>query len=158
MKTIILSILILFSFTACKAQNERFNHVSYDKIKINNLFDFDTNPITVKSHIGNPVSIQSEYYEMDEVNATAYYYNGLKIDFVNNRISYFKITNNTYSLFIDGLEIKVGDPISVINNRFSKSYKERGSEATSIGIGNTDSWILIIISNDIITGIEKRSS
>jgi len=157
MKTIVFTFLISFVFITCKGQNNHLNHVTHDKVKFNNLFDYDTNPSMVKSKIGNPISIKSEYDEMQDTDAIVYEYDGLKIYFINNIIYDFVITKNTYSLFIDGLEVKVGDSINVIKNKFPKSYNERIlNEGTGIVLSDWDSAIMFYLSNDVITKIENK--
>ncbi|MDG1041062.1 MAG: hypothetical protein P8H13_02880 [Polaribacter sp.] len=157
MKTNILTFLIAFAFLSCNAQNDHLNHVTHDKVKFNNLFNYDTNPNTIKNSIGNPISITLRFSELQDTNVTVYNYNGLKIDFINNIIYDFEITNNTYSLFIDGLEIKVGNHINTLENKFPKSYNQRTQEGISIIVNDWDSWILINTNNNLITKIEHRN-
>ena len=140
-----------------KERNNHLNHVTHDKVKFNNLFNYETNPNTVKNNFGNPNSITTRFSELQDTNVTVYNYNGLKIDFVNNIIYDFEITKNTYSLFIDNLEIKVGNHITTLKNKFPKSYNQRTQESTSIIVSDWDSWILINTTNNIITKIEHRN-
>lgn len=144
-----------FVHVSCKAQPaDNFTGT----LTINDTIELGDTPQAITAKFSQPNDVESVYWEMDEVTATYYKYNGGEFRFVSNKLESFKFTSSTYKLKLGTFELKVGNNISTLSSAFPKSYSIRSSEGTSITLGTGDYQYISIgtNSNGVITEIELR--
>jgi len=160
MKNFNLSILVFFLVViSCTGQSSKINTFT-GEVKINNQLTLGDTKQAAKDIFGEPDDVSTEYWEMSEETVTNYHYNnGAKFQFVNNGLASFVITSSNFSIVMDSFQLQVGNNINSIQNKFTKSYNNRGSDGiTSIALGTGDYNFLWIQfdSNNLITKIDLR--
>lgn len=96
---------------------------------------------------------------MDEITVDKLNYSGLSLFFAHNKLESFKVTDNTHSIKLDGLAIRIGENISSIENKFRSSFALRKDGNAIINLNEGDFRFILIEYNmysGIITGIELR--
>lgn len=107
------------------------------------------------NNFGNPDSVISHTDEFEGTAFQEYIYLKSSFYIVSNNFTSFDMRDNAFQF--DYGKIKVGDQIEVIEKIFHKSYSKRevGKFETTIRvkIGKSDSYVLFICCNQIITRI-----
>lgn len=95
-------------------------------------FDYvSTNTISLSesdflSKFINPISVSSEYGEMNEDFSNVYKYNGAEAWFYKDKLDGLIFTNSNYKFILtNGITIKVGDNISIVAKCFPNSWVNR---------------------------------
>ncbi len=143
MKKIFLIITIVIMGIGCKAQTYSNNSVKNEKIKINNIFSFNTSIYKVKNVLGNPLDITIKYDEFFDDNIKILKYKGITLYFYNDELIDFVITKHNHSLYIDDFCIKVGMSLKLLAKRFPKSYKNMKDDILCVDVKKMDYTILI---------------
>ena len=147
-KIIILTIVLLLNIN-CNSQNDI---IGASSLTINNLTVLDKEKSFLLQNFGQPLSIEQEYLEMDNINAEKYLYSGILFYLVENKVYSFQILNNTYS--ITAHKIKIGDNINILQNIYPISYSNKKNGLIAINIIGYDRYIGIRYnSNNIIQKI-----
>lgn len=138
-KKIFLSIVIVYAFiTISFITKKQSIEIDTDAI---NLTEFDmvpkefdyvsTNTISLSesdflSKFINPISVSSEYGEMNEDFSNVYKYNGAEAWFYKDKLDGLIFTNSNYKFILtNGITIKVGDNISIVAKCFPNSWVNR---------------------------------
>ncbi|MDH1602232.1 hypothetical protein [Empedobacter sp. GD03739] len=149
MKNIITAIL-LFVFTNVLAQT----HISTSNVFLNNSISLKNNITTtvLKNTIGNPLSTESIYSEIDDANMLSYIYSNARYNFINDSLVSFELNINSI-IKINNTIITVGKTLdSAINEQF-KVFKttSQGVEFYKIPLSidniEMDYYILININS-----------
>jgi hypothetical protein len=145
-------IIIIFTFIvvnySCKAQN---NSIASSQATINGISFLGNNVSLLTQHLGQPVSIEDYYFEMEEVNSKKYNYNGILFYVINNKIDSFEITNNNYSFTSNNL--KIGNSISIIQTIYPLSFTNKKNNGITLPFNNIDKFIIISYNNNLIEKI-----
>lgn len=150
MKKSILIITFLASILTCKGQT---NTIDSNELTINNLEMFGKDKSFLIQNLSNPISITQEYFEIQELYADVYTYDGILFYLVDNYIDTFKISNNKFSL--TNFKIKVGDNISNLQNYYPISFNSRKDNAIVLSLTDIDASVVIEYNpSNIITSIE----
>ena len=153
MKKIIYIVLVTLYTISCKAQIDMINIAD---IEINNLNLINQDESLLIQNFGQPLSIENELFEMDNIYSDKYVYNGAFFYIINNKIEYFEISNSSYGL--TDYNFKVGDNINSLKNTFPLSYCNKKSNHLSININGFDRFIAFTYdSNNIIQKIGMYS-
>lgn len=84
---------------------------------------------------GLPLEKKIMYSEIDETNMDHLVYNGLDVWFINNNFESLSLNSKNYCLiFLNGIEIKVGDDVSSIINLFPKSWLNKRDDLIFVGL------------------------
>ncbi|MGL5236144.1 MAG: hypothetical protein ACRC8Z_15580 [Empedobacter falsenii] len=146
MKNIITAIL-LFVFTNLVAQN----YVNTSDIYLNNNISLNNHITTVilKNTLGNPVSTQTTYSEIDNANMLNFIYSNAKYNFINDDLVSFELNKNA-TLKINNITITVGETSeSIINNNFQIFKKNNSFEYYQIPLATNNNLIDYFISIEI---------
>lgn len=156
MKTILF--LISFFIVTLSANSQALDMVDSDKLLVNNSLNYQTSKSQIISIMGDPVSVTTEYWEMDEEDVEKLTYPGAVFYFKNNTIESFCLTGPEHSLKLNNTVVKTGNNILTLQSAFPASYNNRGSDGLSINIAPGDyKYILVHFdSGNIITKIEQR--
>jgi hypothetical protein len=150
MKKSILIITFLVSILTCKGQT---NTIDSNELTINNLEMFGKDKSFLIQNLSNPISITQEYFEIQELYADVYTYDGILFYLVDNYIDTFKISNNKFSF--TNFKIKVGDNISNLKNYYPISFNSRKDNAIVLSLTDIDASVVIEYNpSTIITSIE----
>lgn len=137
---IYLAFLLISFFNKAEAQS--LNKLDFDQIAVKKNTGTTTGSkycprgtsSSLVAALGKPMSITTEYSEIDEVDMTVYNYNGAKFYFIEGYGHGFNITSNNYHIVTnstldseDSLKnyYKVGDPVSKVQANYPDSYNSR---------------------------------
>ena len=135
MKNIILLITITIASLSCMAQNT----INANELTINGVAIRGKNKSMLISNFGQPLEIEKDYNEMDEVDMYIYKYDGAVFYVIKNLIDDFEITKNKYRLTKH--DIKIGDNIEKLKNIFPLSYSKKSETHMSIHIEKYDVYV-----------------
>ena len=120
MKKITIIGFILFSINGIAQKNDA---LFLNQITIN-TFSFQQTEPSLVSIIGKPETIGNYYNEIENENWQDYRYSGNSFYFFTNQLIGFELKSDAFYFY--NPIIKVGNPISGINNLFPNSYLNRG--------------------------------
>ncbi|MBN7814858.1 hypothetical protein [Algoriphagus pacificus] len=102
--------------------------------------------------LGKPTKAEEYYFEIDEMYAMRYQYDGNEIYFLEGKLHSFDLNTTSIQLIIGENSIKVGDPISSIDSLFDGFNKKRNYYGGYIKTGDTlvDCCHLSINTNGLI--------
>lgn len=148
-KLILISTLFVFSITSCVAQT---NSIFTKDLTVNNIEIYSLDKDILLQKLGNPLSITQEYFEMDNLYAQKYTYNGAVFYLTDGGVEIFKITNGNFNF--SKYNIKVGDHISNIQNYYPISYNNRSANSIILMLSDMDASVVISYNyNNLITSI-----
>jgi len=156
MRNTVLTLIVIF--TVILNTQAQLSNIPENQIKINDEISYFTTATQLKSILGDPLNITSEYWEMEELSVQKYHYSGADFYIKNGILASFKLTSPNYYLKLNTTQIKVGNLISTIQSAFPSSYNSRNNGVTGINIGTGD-YIYIYIeynTSNKITCIEQR--
>lgn len=136
-KLLLILSIILISFN-CKAQDDIIN---YNNITINNIILAGQDKSILYQTLGQPVSNESYFFEIENKQGELIKYNGILFYTIDNRIVSFEITGSQYSF--TSHNIRVGDNISKLKSIYPKSYENKRSNAIGINIVDYDMFIIV---------------
>jgi len=136
-KIILLSAFVIFTLT-CKSQT---NTIGANDLTVNGIEVYGLEKALLLEKFGNPLSITQEFFEMDDLYAQKYYYNGMYFYLVNDKVEIFCISNSNY--VFSGYSIKIGDPISGLQPYFPISYLNRKGNSIVLSLDDMDASVLI---------------
>jgi hypothetical protein len=141
MKNIILLITLTIASLNCKAQNT----IKANELTINGHVIIGKNKSMLISNFGQPLEIEKDYNEMDEVDMYIYKYDGAVFYVMKNLIDSFSIIGSEYSFTKH--DIKIGDNIQKLKYIFPLSFKEKSETYMSIHIEKYDVYVGFYIDN-----------
>ena len=133
-RTLLFIVIALISFSV-KSQDI----VDNSNVTINGVKVLGEDKSILTSKFGEPSKIIKDYSEADEENMYVYHYSGFEVYVINDLVDSFEIVNNNYKFTVSN--IKIGDNISVIKNKFPKSYKERKKDYLIIDLKEADKFV-----------------
>lgn len=139
MKKLTLILAITLVSINSKAQGEIIN---YNEITINNIIRAGQDKSILYQTLGQPVSNESYYYEIEDKNGELLKYNGILFYILENKIESFEISGSQYSFTSNNL--RIGDDITKLISIYPKSYENRKS-SNVIGINIIDYDMYIIV-------------
>lgn len=154
------SILFLISFfiITLSGNFQSLDMVSPEKLLVNSSLNYQTSKSQIISIMGDPVSVTTEYWEMDEEDVEKLTYPGAVFYLKNNTMESFCLTSPEHSLKLNNTLVKTGNNISTLQSDFPASYNNRGRDGLSINIAPGDYKFILVHfdSGNIITKIEQR--
>ena len=156
MKTILF--LISFFIITLSANSQALDMVDSDKLLVNNNLTYQTSKSQIISTMGDPASVTTEYWEMDEEDVEKLTYPGAVFYLKNGTIESFCLTGPEHSLKLNNTVVKPGNNISTLQRAFPASFTNRGRDGLSIIIAPGDYKFILVHfdSGNIITKIEQR--
>ncbi len=156
MKTILF--LIALFFVALSGNVQSLDMVDSEKLLFNNTLKYHTTKSQIISDMGDPASVTTEYWEMDEEDVEKLNYSGAVLYIKNGKLESLCFTSPEHSLKLNNTVVKTGDNISTLESAFTASYNSRGSNGLSINIAPGDYKFILVHfdSRNIITKIEQR--
>ena len=156
MKTILF--LISFFIVTLSANSQALDMVFPEELLVNNSFNYQTSKSQIISAMGDPASVTTEYWEMDEEDVEKLNYPGAVFYLKNNTMESFCLTGPEQSLKLNITVLKTGNNISSLQSAFPASYNNRGRDGLSINIAPGDYKFILVYfdSGNIITKIEQR--
>jgi hypothetical protein len=169
MKPLSISLLLAFLITITLSSFKSFIHegeeqydtLNYQSMNVSGI-KMGVNYGKVLEKLGSPDSVKKEETpDAQTSNHFEIYYYGKDAFFVlDENVSGFELITPRFNLENLG-GLKVGDPMSKVKKRFSKSYKLRDVDNTvedwvttvSVQFGTTDSFLEITVQNDKIVGL-----
>jgi hypothetical protein len=169
MKPLSISLLLAFLITITLSSFKSFTHeeeeqydtLNYQSMTISGI-KMGVNYGKILEKLGSPDSVKKEETpDAQTSNHFEIYYYGKDAFFVlDENVSGFELTTPRFNLENLG-GLKVGDPMSKVKKRFSKSYKIRDVDNTvedwvttvSVQFGTSDSFLEITVQNDKIVGL-----
>jgi hypothetical protein len=169
MKPLSISLLLAFLITITLSSFKSFTHEEeeqYDTLNYQSMtvsgIKMGVNYGKILEKLGSPDSVKKEETpDAQSSNHFEIYYYGKDAFFVlDENVSGFELTTPRFNLENLG-GLKVGDPMSKVKKRFSKSYKIRDVDNTvedwvttvSVQFGTSDSFLEITVQNDKIVGL-----
>jgi hypothetical protein len=169
MKPLSISLLLAFLITITLSSfksftdegEEQYDTLNYQSMNVSGI-KMGVNYGKILEKLGSPDSVKKE--ETPDAQASNHfeiYYYGKDAFFVlDENVSGFELITPRFNLENLG-GLKVGDPMSKVKKRFSKSYKLRDVDNTvedwvttvSVQFGTTDSFLEITVQNDKIVGL-----
>jgi hypothetical protein len=164
--TLLLAFLITITLSSFKSSHQVSEEGDYDTLNYQSMnvsgIKMGVNYGKILEKLGSPDSVKKEETpDAQTSNHFEIYYYGKDAFFVvDENVSGFELTTPRFNLEnIGGL--KVGDPMSKVKKRFSKSYKLRDVDNTvddwvttvSVQFGKSDSFLEITVQNDKIVGL-----
>jgi hypothetical protein len=137
MKKIFLIIVFTIITISCKAQNT----INSDELTVNGIIVMGQNKSVLTSSFGQPLLIEKDFSEIDNVDMYIYKYNGVVFYVINDLIDDYEITNNNYNFTKHN--IKIGNNVSSLQNVFSLSYNKKSNEHISLWIKEHDKYVSI---------------
>lgn len=150
MKKIFLFITLTIVTFSCKAQNT----INSNELTINGIVVMGQNKSVLISNFGQPLEIEKDFSEMDNIDMYIYKYNGVVFYVIKDLIDDYEITNNKYNFTKHN--IKVGDNIHKLKNIFPLSYDKKEVDFLSLDLIDYDYKYVSISFNkntEIITEI-----
>jgi len=138
MKRIIILIGFLVLNINCKAQN---NTIISGEITINGHGVFGNDVTLLVQYFGQPNSIEDYYYEMRELTAKKYIYNGILFYIVNERFDSFEITGSSHTFTVHN--VKVGESIEKLQSIYPLSYANKSNGGLMLPLEDMDLFIVI---------------
>ena len=169
MKPLSISLLLAFLITITLSSFKSFTHeeeeqydtLNYQSMNVSGI-KMGVNYGKILEKLGSPDSVKKEETpDAQSSNHFEIYYYGKDTFFVlDENVSGFELITPRFNLENLG-GLKVGDPMSKVKKRFSKSYKLRDVDNTvedwvttvSVQFGTTDSFLEITVQNDKIVGL-----
>ena len=150
-------ILLLFCFTNAICQ-ETANSIEYSNIHIINTLKHSYSLGSAKQlqQAFGKIKVVKEPDEVQDGFGYTYKYKGLTVYFHEHNWDSAMVTGTEYSVILNGITYKVGEPISKLNTAFPLSYKHREKRTKNnftlrIDISNkrqlTDAFIFISYNN-----------
>ena len=141
-KNIILLITLTIASLNCKAQNT----INANELTINGLVIIGKNKSMLISNFGQPLEIEKEYNEMDEVDMFIYKYKGIVFTVEENLIDSFSIIGSEYSFTKH--DIKIGDNIEKLKYIFPLSFKKKRKSHIYLDIEKYDKYLSFTNENE----------
>ena len=156
MKTILF--LISFLVVVLHGNVQSLDMVDSDKLQVNNTLNYHSTKSQIISAMGNPSSVTTEYWEMDEEDVEKLNYPGAVLYIKNGKLESLCLTSPEHSLKLNNTVVKTGNNISTLKSSFPASYNSRGIDGLSINIALGDYKFILVHfdSSNIITKIEQR--
>ena len=163
--TLLLASMITIMMSSFKSftheGDEQYDTLNYQSMNVSGI-KMGVNYGKILEKLGSPDSVRKEETpDAQTSNHFEIYYYGKDAFFVvDENVSGFELTTPRFNLEnLSGL--KVGDPMSKVKKRFSKSYKLRDVDNTvedwvttvSVQFGKSDSFLEITVQNDKIVGL-----
>ncbi len=169
MKPLSISLLLAFLITITLSSFKSFTHEDeeeYDTLNYHSMsisgIKMGVNYGKILEKLGSPDSVKKEETpDAQTSNHFEIYYYGKDAFFVlDENVSGFELITPRFNLENLG-GLKVGDPMSKVKKRFSKSYKIRDVDnsiedwvtTVSVQFGTSDSFLEITVQNDKIVGL-----
>ena len=163
--TLLLAFLITITLSSFKSntheEEEQYDTLNYQSMNVSGI-KMGVNYGKILEKLGSPDSVKKEETpDAQSSNHFEIYYYGKDTFFVlDENVSGFELITPRFNLENLG-GLKVGDPMSKVKKRFSKSYKLRDVDNTvedwvttvSVQFGTTDSFLEITVQNDKIVGL-----
>jgi hypothetical protein len=164
--TLLLAFLVTITLSSFKSSPHQISEEDYDTLNYQSMnvsgIKMGLNYGKILEKLGSPDSVKKEETpDAQTSNHFEIYYYGKDAFFVlDENVSGFELTTPRFNLENLG-GLKVGDPMSKVKKRFSKSYKLRDIDNTvedwvttvSVQFGTTDSFLEITVQNDKIVGL-----
>src|SRR5690606_29081409 len=156
MKTILF--LISFFIIILSANTQALDMVDSDKLLVNNILTYQTSKSEIISAMGDPASVTTEYWEMDEEDVEKLNYPGAVLYLKNGTMESFCLTGPEHSLKLNNTVVKTGNNILTLQRAFPASYNNRGRDGLSINVAPGDYKFILVHfdSGNIITKIEQH--
>ncbi|MDZ7899843.1 MAG: hypothetical protein U5N85_17690 [Arcicella sp.] len=163
----LLAFLITITLSSFKSshyqtsEEEDYDTLNYQSMNVSGI-KMGVNYGKILEKLGSPDSVKKE--ETPDAQTSnhfeVYYYGKDAFFIVDENTSGFELTTPRFNLENLG-GLKVGDPMSKVKKRFSKSYKLRDIDNTvedwvttvSVQFGRSDSFLEITVQNDKIVGL-----
>ncbi len=131
--------------------------IKIEQISSGEFIQYGNSPAQVVNKFDVPTDITTVYWEMDEVTATKYHYDGIILDFVEDKLVGLKFTSDKFQLKIDQHTIRIGNHKNTLQV-FPISYSnfKNGGTAITMDSGDHD-FFLIDTENNLITFIDHRT-
>ena len=167
MKPLSIALLLAFLITLSSfksfthQEDEQYDTLNYQSMNVSGI-KMGINYGKILEKLGSPDSVRKE--ETPDAQTSnhfeIYYYGKDSFFVVDENVSGFELTTSRFNLENLG-GLKVGDPMSKVKKRFSKSYKLRDVDNTvedwvttiSVQFGTSDSFLEITVQNDKIVGL-----
>jgi hypothetical protein len=163
--TLLLAFLITITLSSFKSLphegEEQFDTLNYQSMSVSGI-KMGIHYGKILEKLGSPDSVRKEETpDAQTSNHFEIYYYGKDAFFVlDENVSGFELITPHFNLENLG-GLKVGDPMSKVKKRFSKSYKLRDVDNTvedwvttvSVQFGTSDSFLEITVQNDKIVGL-----
>lgn len=168
MKNIIIFLTVLMSLPNCSMaqDSQQISYRSFKEFELNNvvtlnkLIDVKGNWSIITEALGQPQSKEcKEYQEILGFETTCdFFYPGIEIYYTNVgqgvELSTLELTTNEAFLHYKGSKIRIGDPITVLQNSFPEAYQKRGPVTN----GGKTRYIISLNVNKSITYLSFRYS
>ena len=128
--------LTAFFFVNCFAVAQKTNSINSSLLTINEKKYLGENEAFLINSLGNPISKENYFFEMDDQYAVKYKYNGIVFYVSEGVINSFEITSNSFT-FIKH-DIKIGSSIEVLKKYFPLSFNNRSTRQEGIILTLTD--------------------
>lgn len=152
-KIFLITIIILTSFS-CRAQD---NSLNSKELTINNKTIYGKDKSILISNFGQPLKIEKDFSEMDNVDMFFYKYNGVNFTVKKDKVTNFSITSNKFNFTKNN--IKIGNNINTLKLIYPNSYSSKINNGITILLDDMDMFIIISYdNNDIIQKIALYSS
>ncbi|NER12109.1 hypothetical protein GWK08_01525 [Leptobacterium flavescens] len=164
MKHIILTISIVFYAHIGIAQQDLIstngdnqdNTINSNEITINNVNVFSNEISVLTQNIGQPDTVEDYFFEIQDVMAQKYYYDGLILYVIDDKVETFQISGTNYSF--TNHNIAIGNNINTLASIYPSSYDNRSLGGMTLDLEDADMYIIISFDlNNIIDRISLHN-